>query len=330
MKRYTHLLWLFVILSACETEIDLLLPPNDVPLVYSILNLSDTNFTVRLSKTFQMDKAFRTNLIPKDSLIFPDAEVWVERWNGDYMYSRNKLELTNGYRIDGIFPKTPNPIYRLSSSAIITRIFDQYDSRDWVSLVISIPDKPLVYSRIAPVNLPHIGSPRKDGEKINLHNELKPFSVSWSSKAYYSEGKIELRIAEVSDTDIDTLKYSWREYHSLPNPLLKRKKHDFFLKAPQFYERVSAVIKNDPNVQYRILEGLRIVYYCAGENLYQYNKANEMGLVDQISVPYTNIVNGIGLFASYCIAEKSFSLDYRSMDSLCNGQFTKHLNFRQW
>jgi hypothetical protein len=43
---------------------------------------------------------------------------------------------------------------------------------------------------------------------------------------------------------------------------------------------------------------------------------------------YTNIENGMGLFVLTRINElKGYPLDYRALDSLISGRFTKHLNF---
>ena len=79
MKKILFILSIVLLFCSCETEIDLLLPPDSTPLVYSILDLSDTLLEVRLSKSFQMESAFETDLIPIDSLILPGARIWAER-----------------------------------------------------------------------------------------------------------------------------------------------------------------------------------------------------------------------------------------------------------
>ena len=47
--------------------------------------------------------------------------------------------------------------------------------------------------------------------------------------------------------------------------------------------------------------------------------------------PYSNIENGLGIFAMTRRSEiKGYTLDYKSLDSLVHGRYTKHLKFVGW
>ena len=184
---------------------------------------------------------------------------------------------------------------------------------------------------IQPFNKSPISRPSRDGVRVSLYRVDKPYEVTWRTYAYYSEGYLEITVAERYENSIDTVKYAWREYHSIPDTVTRRPKdHNFYLKAPKFFERISANVKPNPNILYRQVIDFKIVTYSTDKYLYDYNRAHSQGIVDHSGIPFSNIVNGMGLFASANKAERSFTLDYRSMDSLANSMFTKDLKFRNW
>ena len=64
--------------------------------------------------------------------------------------------------------------------------------------------------------------------------------------------------------------------------------------------------------------------------LYHYMETANADLDVELGA-YTNVENGLGIFT---LARKTelngYTLDYRSLDSLFNGRFTKSLNFKGW
>ncbi len=69
---------------------------------------------------------------------------------------------------------------------------------------------------------------------------------------------------------------------------------------------------------------------AADPALYQYLETLTSDLDVDLGT-YTNIENGLGIFALTRRTElKGYSLDYKSMDSLMGGRWTKHLNFVNW
>ncbi len=325
---------IFILLSglflSCETDFNPIHQANPVPVVYALMDTEDSLARVRLSKSFTLENAFDQENIPSDSLVFPAAQVWLERWNGDYLYLRAELTRGNTTRVGGIFPANPNPVFSLPFNEQTARIFEPPNSnedQDRLKLIIEIPGYPLVYSEIKPM-APAVFSAPREGTKINLYSVegFKP-RVNAGRDAHYVEGWVEVEYFDHFENSDSLRIIRWREYHadkSMQNP------PPFQIFAEDFLRRISFYIKDDQKVRYRTFHRLWITLKGTDKHFYDYIQRSKVTPIDQSGQPYSNLVNGIGLFAATSSTKRWFELSYYMLSELSNSEYTKHLRFVSW
>ena len=326
MKSYLLLFSFLGLFISCETDFDPIYRSEPIPVCYAFLDAEDSIARVRLSKTFILEDAFKQDNIPSDSLEFPDARVWLERWNGDYLYLRAELMQSYQAREPGLFPSSPNPIFILPKDENTARIFDPPNQKDLIKLIIDIPGYPLVYSQLSPLRPASISFPRKNGERITFYS-IEGFMPKCKVYSYYQEGWIGIEYTDhYADSDILRTAW-WREYHSDSSmfnpPPFKVTSEEFLMKAGIF-------IPDDDAVRYRTFHKVWIKIFGADRNYYEYNLRAQVSPIDQSGLPYSNLVNAIGLFAATSSTKKWGVLNYFMKDSLCYSQYTRHLKFTPW
>ncbi|MCD6347982.1 MAG: DUF4249 family protein [Bacteroidales bacterium] len=326
MRTTTIAILALIILHSCEPEFNPLVEAPPIPVVYALLDSQDSTVRVKITKSFALDQAFKRENIPAASLEFPKARVWLERWNGDYLYFRSELNPIDCQRESGLFPALPNPVYVLQHDETNGRIFDYPNKHDLIKLIIDIPEQPLIYSQITPLREAHIKYPTYNGEKIHLYSE-NGLSPSFIASAYYIEGWVSIEYTDhYYDSDTNRIT-KWRDYH-IDATMLNAP--PWIITAERFLRRTAVYIPDDKAVRYRTFRRLWITIYGADQNFFEYTMRANISPIDQSGHPFSNLVNGMGLFAATCTAKKWATLDYFSLDSLCNGQYTKHLRFKHW
>ncbi len=327
MNRLVYIL-LLIGFAGCETEFDPILPSDPIPLVYSLIDNSDTAHWVKLSRTFIMDKGLSTQNIDTDSLGFPEARVFLERWNGDYIYDRAELLSYEIPREPGLFPTTPNQLYYLPKNNKNIGLFSEPNPNDIVKLIIDIPELETVYSQAVSQEPVKVIIPKKNGAKPYLFGE-DVWAIKWITREYYTEVFLELCYNDHYLDSTVPKSVSWREFHSIPDP--DEYKFTEPISGQHLMIRIAANLdKPDKEVRYRSFDKIKVHFYSADKNIYTHNITSQVESIDQKGIQFNNIVNGLGLFGTRSRAERWFILDFVAMDSLAKGQYTKDLGFVKW
>lgn len=330
--RSVHIIRAFTIccfsgfaIYSCDNEIypqspDLL----TIPVIHSILELHHDTLCVRVTKTFMgTASAFRSAQVT-DSIYFPSARVWLEKWNGNFRV--NKAELTKidlNSRLPGIFPERSNWNYILVRSPETETIFTGSFANQEYHLTIEIPGLPLVLARTMAYPPAHLLGPRLYG-MINLFSD--PLGFAWTTDAPYTELYFRLFYTDVyADTAIPRI-LNWREYHN--NKPANGGFEPVF--GQDFMKRIAGQVKPDRFVDYRHITGLQAVVVGIPADLHDYRLMTQVQPADQVGFPVTNIINGIGLFTSQTITAFDLTPDSGSKDSIMNGMYTRHLNFKYY
>ncbi len=330
MKSFLYILSLIALagIASCESEFNPILAADPVPVVYSLIDNSDTAHWVKISRTFIMNKGVSTENISTDSLGFPGVRVFLERWNGDYIYDRAELLDYELPRVPGLFPAKPNFLYYLPKNENTMGLFSDPNPNDVVKLIIDIPNLPIVYSQAVSQKPINVTIPKKDGDKPYLFGE-KVWEVKWNTSAYYTELFLELCYFDHYTDSVAPRSTIWREFHSIPPS--EESKYIEPIGGQHLMVRIAANMdKPGSQVRYRSFDRINIYYYSADENVYTNNVTSQIKSIDQTGIQFNNIVNGLGLFGTRSRAERWFILGFVEMDSLCKGQYTKDLGFIQW
>lgn len=314
-------------LCSCETEFSPNLISPSVPLVYAIFNASDSSHYIRVSKSFLTNENILTQAINPDSLTYKDVQVTLERWFLGNFVQDVQFNLTNeNIREPGIFPEQPIPLFELKRNSETERFFDTYPTEIF-RLIIDIPDQAIVFSEFQIMRPLHLIIPKWDGRVYNMFN----FKTRFITSSNYIEIFIKLHYLNRYPDSVSYETVMWKEFHEHIKTIPPGGKYYVIpIEGIPLFDRIGKVIPNDDKVSNRKLEFAEIIYYCTDEHLYQYNESLRTIPADQAGRPYSNVVNGMGIVGSRYTTSTTFLFDYRSLDELCNGQFTKHLKFKMW
>ena len=80
----------------------------------------------------------------------------------------------------------------------------------------------------------------------------------------------------------------------------------------------------------RVIRNLDFVIMTSDKTIQNYVRMGEIA-DDYRGATYSNVANGQGIFTSFnTTGVYNLRLGYRELDSLAYGQYTKHLNFKNW
>lgn len=308
---------------SCDNELIVQLPGTEsLPVVYSVLELHRDTLCVRVTKTFSVESSALDYTTVEDSLYYPEARVWLEKWNGNLRV--NKAELTrinSAPRENGIFTKSPNWNYILVRSTETETIFTGTVATQEYHLTVEIPGKPLIFAKTMAYSSARLTAPRLTATQ-NLF--LNPLEFAWKSDAPYTELYFKLLYTDVfADTSMERVAI-WREYHTArPND-----PYQDFIFGQDIMKRIAGNIKADARVDYRHITGFQAVVVGIPTDLFDYRLMAQAQPPDQAGYIITNIVNGLGMFTSQTLNTFDLNPDPKSRDSIMSGQYTKHLNFK--
>jgi hypothetical protein len=173
-------------------------------------------------------------------------------------------------------------------------------------------------------------------EKIAFHS-TDPYKVEWKSSAggrvYNLE--IDFHFLEITATDTTLRTLVWNNFSTVISPsLTEGQLLSMDIAGTSFQSFVKSQLANNPNeanILKRIVceESLDFHFYSGDDNLYTYMQISQpsTGIVQE-KPAFTNIENGIGLFASrYDQSINGKTLSDRTLDSLSTGSYTPHLKF---
>lgn len=332
---------LFILLCSCNNDLEVLKPGKTLPVIYGLVSPQDSVYRVRLTRSFLAEGDIETVARNPDSLYFHYADVRLQLRTPDgQIFGENEMNLTQiEDRTVGLFVTHPNYIYQCEPFDVS---FKDLPADVEFRVTVGIPDLSIAASAQSkipaePELLSALGLLTKS--TLNLFHYSRNIILIKHLAEYYTEFRLIFRYSEyrldswVPEEFIYTRKIMPGEpqYFPIDQPLWKREYPDsIYLDELFMYPLIGNRIKEDPEVTSRQFKEIELRafnvdaefanYYYAGQYLTDYNNQN-----------YTNITNGMGLFASYWTKTyPSMNLNNQSMDSLCSGRFTKHLKFRQW
>lgn len=313
-------------LASCSNELAVMAPYKDIPVVYCIINPQDSVHCLRLEKSFLgEDNAFEMAR-QTDSIYYPGATVFLERWADDEMKEQLALErVLSPARDTGVFTHDPNFLYRTTAAVL---------GNSEYRLNIRIPSTGAEISA-STHTVDDFKVVKPEAYKKNL-----PFSsydnyqaVEWITAPYTRIYHLLIRFhyLEVTGSDTANLSADWNIGHFVSQYGSGGEWMKVEILQRNFYKWLGNKLdKPAPDIQ-RLADkkAIDFVFTVGGEELYTYLEIyqEDTGILTEKPV-FTNIVNGIGLFSSR--HEQSVdgkSLSEHSIDSLAYGMYTKELRF---
>ena len=335
------LFMLLILLCSCANEVVVLNPAATAPVVFGLLSPQDSVHRVRLTRTFLADGNLDSVAQLPDSLYFKNAEVYLElRTPKGYVIDRSRMEPVElGPRGAGLFFTKPNRVYECKPFPALSAT----TSTDITyALTVTVPDLSLTALATSHIpSVPGLGLPPSlnNRKQINLYEPQRNIIRIGHKRVEYTEFQLIFRYSE----------YRWDEWvdadfvykirlaagvgpESDPRLISSGGGNtvDIALDAPFLFTQIANRIKEDPQVSLRKFYNIELKIINADHDFWDYTWSFEY-LTDFNEVNYSNVTNGYGLLSTYRIKTyPAYGLSWQSLDSLCRGIVTRHLNFKIW
>lgn len=326
------LIFLGLSVANCSNDFEMFHEASPKPLVYCTINPADTFCFVTLTKSI-LDNGDPFELVKNVyNLEVNDVEITLEGWGkGFKMWETGFKKVPNPFDSNNSH-EFSRPCYQSISTMLFAdltgRFCGNYKEFDFFRLVINSPElEKVVYSRIpvidAPSDIAPIGS-----KKFTLYGDYKTllhFKINLK-KTKYIELVCYLHYNEMTDT----LKEKRVLFHIRKDLQFFEEDVYIFFYEDEFFNKIAAAVKTDQEVDARFFKSFDLEF-CVGDQSFDdyWSTYENASNIDNTS--FGNITNGSGLFSIYrSVRTNDIEFDIQTMDSLCNGRFTKHLNFKSW
>jgi hypothetical protein len=316
-------------LSSCRTDFRLTADFKEIPVIYGLLDPSDSVNYVRIQRAY-LDKdgsAFYWSQ-SADSIYYADVlDVTVEELSTGSIYL---LERVNGDTIGlpkepGTFAHLPNILYRLKA---------QLNPDDRYLLVVYNKQSHMTTTAATDLVDDFFSLLPSQGYVINwsgVAGEKVAFSWHSAANANIYELILSFNYLDVKPPAPDSVKtVRWSLFGNYYTTAAPGSGLEIVWSTSAFFKRIGSALPASPG-GHREAMGVDFLLYAGGEVLGNYvnNQIASSGLTEIVVTPgYTNVDNGKGIFSSRLVKEfRNIPLGATALDSLADGQYTKHLGF---
>lgn len=335
MKQQFFIIF-FIILysfSACTTDFDVTSDWEEQTVVYGFLDASQPNQYIRISKAFLGDGNAYEMAQNADSLYHQQTiSVSLERYKNNNLLSTQTLTKVNAsdeniVKEEGIFANNPYILFKANQP--LTANFDYKLNINTGKNLVSATT-PVIgnFNVIRPISEKEISLISNYTIKFDYTSLAYLYDVDVFINYYeeYMEGNDSIVVLKTIKWD--ALKNMLSSEHLNNNVIALELSGDSFF---DFLSNKLSESANNSQIISRTLESLDIAIHATTEAVYKYNSAilAQSGLTSsQNLVYYTNINNGLGIFASrYSKKVESVFLSPATLDSIACGAKTKQLKF---
>lgn len=325
LGKLSFLLLGIFIFSACDNELKLVTDGDPYPVVYGVIAPEEARQFVRVEKSF-IDKEKGASVLAQDpnNLYYENITVLLKNPEGSNTVALERINAEDlGYeREDGIFAKSPNYVYSITSDKLTPLL----GSDDIQVQVINDQDSILAESTtkiLRPVRLSRPSTFIRD-EIFLIPEEESSVRFRDAYNNILFDFEFEIYITETKDGVETQRVIDWTSNKKITIS-------DVGIDALGMYEKLAAELEVDRNIT-RSLDSLYMTVYGYGKDFQDYLLLDESndGITASSEVPvYSNITNGYGLFTGRSkLVDGPFFLNGESMIEIRNNDIVVDLNFR--
>ncbi|MCX6226680.1 MAG: hypothetical protein NTV01_18350 [Bacteroidia bacterium] len=332
---------LLLLSVSCDDDFTPNTDAGPIPVVYGIINPSDSFYCIRLTKTFQCTSS--TNDCSKLPTIQyfdkPIVEFELLTTSGKLLTRALLLPVLQTAKEPGLFSQEPNIVYGIFNSGF-PLVQDQNSVGNLIPtcLVLKIKTSEtsvLTYSKVDLRMPPHIISPRDHYERRFSLFEQHMERIAWTGFTDQFHA-VTFRVGYLEQL-VDTLRNDFFEIVFSVDPPDPENTDQILFEFPidgqDFLRKMKLWFKNKvepPGLDYRKTTSLEVEVVSTNDDYRLYINALKRDANVDIGEP-SNVTNGIGLFAIKRVDISSgHSFHYKTMDSIANSELTKHLKFVKW
>lgn len=330
MKRLIPVLLGLAFVVSCTTDFELEAEWKDIPIVYAFLSIQDTAHYVRVQKAFLEPGGNALEIAEiADSLYYTDAVVELENTASGETFTLERVNAANeGYpKDDGVFVEAPHYLYKVSAATA------GFEPGDEVRIVVNRSGVDPVTAETTIVG--SIDTIDSSSPTINTWRDQTDVRFGWNTDPLNKifDFRLIIHYSEFpgdnpSDVQEKTLEYI------IDKSIINEDDADRFVEKVSGLQFFNYLGQNIPEKEgyIRFFNSMDMVVTGSGPELYEYIRVAQAntGITSAQSIPvYTNVDGGLGIFTSrYQLHRPGMRLLAEARDSLLNGRFTKHLNFK--
>ncbi len=318
------------LLTACSNDFDVNAKWKDIPVVYGLLDISDSAHYIRVEKAFLDPKADALELakIP-DSIYYENAIVTLERVSNGQQFTLTKVDGNKwGHpREAGVFATEPNWLYRIDSAAINLKAGEK------IKLHIDRGNGlPIVTSRTVILEPTTLQSPFGANSTFNFTSKTTDIAWEAADSAFIFDANLYVNYAEYVVGDPGNISYHVIKWPWAKGLRRSSNSNRFTVEKAgvEFFELMKNNIPVDANKK-RIFQGIDLEVISGGQYLENYVNVTlaNTGITSSGEIPtYTNMSEGLGIFDSVNkFWRYNIAIDTKTRDSLKMGYRTANLSF---
>jgi len=322
MKRillYSGILVLLGMLPACETDFDVTADPQDVTVIYGLLDQQDTFTYIKVNRAFLGDgDALQMAAVPDSSYYpFSDIEVFMEEYmNGNYTGKRFDFDTLT------IENKEPGVFYYPQQVVYVCQTLKQLKTDHTYKLIV----RNLRTGKEVTAETPLVGGFTIERPLYNPNNPVTgfngtvPYTAEWysASNGKRYEMTVRFNYTEVVPGTTDTLfkHVDWQFSPKKSNGLQGGEKMELKYEGSGFISLIGSSIPVNPDVN-RTIGMIDFIFSVGADDLNTYIEVNEPGSsIIQERPEYTNLSDGIGIFSSRSHKVQSYYLNTQTVEIL--------------
>jgi hypothetical protein len=325
-------LFVVLFLSSCTEDFQLTEPYKNIPVIYALINRTDTAQYFRIQKAY-VDENIPATQIAKnpDSLYYSNPTVTLKNLTTRKDYSLIKVDgnAEGIIRNDGPFATTPNILYKLLTREKILNGGD--------SLLLELKPSDgshVITSRIVLVSDISYVFPDENTRQFKIFYNSS-YNFQWKHKDNTRVFDLKA-IVDIDEFNIVTLKTEKKiiEIPIARNVFGNIGRADNLTSTKifgsTFYVFFNDKLSPDPAIE-RYINKIDFILLGGGPEIGEYNtilNANT-GITASQEIPrYTNISEGFGIFSSTIKIVKTITAEPPTVDSLRTNPLTRQLNFK--
>ncbi len=305
---------LLIFNNSCNTKIDVNADYQDITVVYGLINPADSVHYIKINKAFLKDNV-NANTLAADANNFNypdgDLEVTIEEWNGSNLVKSFSTVTNTLFRTvneipkdAGVFDNSNNVLYKFIEPSI--SVYNTYKLKIYNNKLNKLITAETKIVKNAIVSSPSV-------------NQKITFWLGNTVNGAYAEKIIRVTTGEDIGRISATLIFNYNEYYTTASGLPTVAKSismplgevitttnqggeslEWTLTGETFFSTISgAVNPNTPFLSHRELANISLKFETAGTELSTYMQVSEpSNNLNQEKPPYTNVVNGLGIFSS--------------------------------
>jgi len=334
MKKFLFVSLAFILLiTACKNDLELNAEWKDITVVYGLLDQRDTIQYLKINKAYLGEgNALLMAQIPDSSTYYNNLDVKIEEWNNQTLKRTISFDTTTIYNKESGTFYFPNQVIYKSKEKL--DLFNNENIEYRLAITNKLTGK-IIAAKTKLISTFYVSKPFRNPVTPTIgFSSSNPAEIIFNPANNGKYYQVYFRF-NYSEQDKNTMIVTNKYCDLFVNEVVYdniAKEIKLSYVGENLYAMLKSKIPYNPNMIRKIKDGeeIELIIYVANDDFYTYMQAVKPSTgITQDKPEFTNIENGIGIFASRYYIKLGYNLSNPSLDSLYSGRYTKDLGFQQ-